>query len=148
VVDVLDAAEVQRLVEDLARRQVAPELHRARRAERARQGAPRLRREAQRAPAVAVAHEHRLDGAAVAAGVEQGLDRAVARVGLVGDLERRERHALGELRAERRRDVGHGVVAVRAARGPLPHLLGAEGGLAELGQRGVEELQVHGRRSG
>ena len=41
------------------------------------------------------------------------------------------------------RDVGHRVVAAGAARGPLPHLLGAEGGLAGVGQRLLEEREVH-----
>ena len=75
-----------------ARRQVAAELHRAGRAERAGQRAARLRRDADRAAAVAVAHQHGLDGAAVG-GAEQRLDRAVLGVRLVGELQRGERHA-------------------------------------------------------
>ena len=82
VVDRLDAAEVQHLVEDLARRQVAAELHRARRAERARQRAAGLRGDADRAAPVAVAHQHGLDGAAVVR-VEERLDGAVGAVRLV-----------------------------------------------------------------
>ena len=58
-------AEVQDLVEDLRRAQVAPEAHRARGAERAGQRAARLRRHAHRAPPVAVAHQHGLDRPAV-----------------------------------------------------------------------------------
>ena len=61
VVRRLPPTEVQRLVEDLRGGQVATEAHRARRAERARERAARLRREAERAPSVAVAHEHGLD---------------------------------------------------------------------------------------
>ena len=61
VVDRLDAAEVQHLVEDLRRGQVAAELHRAGGAERAGQRAAGLRGDADRAAAVAVAHQHGLD---------------------------------------------------------------------------------------
>ena len=86
VVHGLDAAEVQHLVEDLARGQVAAELHRARGAERARQRAAGLRGDADRAAAVAVAHHHGLDGAAVVR-VEERLDRAVGAVRLVRELE-------------------------------------------------------------
>ena len=45
--------------------------------------------------------------------------------------------------AQRRRQVGHLVVAGGAARRPAPHLAGAEGGLAGVGERAVEELEVH-----
>ena len=61
MVDRLEPPEVERLVEDLRRGQIAPERHRAGRAERARERAARLRREAERAAAVPVAHQHRLD---------------------------------------------------------------------------------------
>ena len=77
----LDAAEVQHLVEDLGRGQVAAELHLPGGAERARQRAAGLRGDADRAAAVAVAHQHGLDGAAVV-GVEERLDRAVGGVRL------------------------------------------------------------------
>ena len=70
------------------------------------------------------------------------------RVRLVDQLERRERDALGQRGAQRGGQVGHRVVAVRAGRGPAPHLAGAEGGLAELGQRRVEEREVHGPYGG
>jgi hypothetical protein len=80
VVDVVEAPEVQGLVEDLARGQVAPELHLPGGAEAAGQRAARLRREAQRAPVVAVAHEDGLTGPPVVC-AEERLDRAVARVG-------------------------------------------------------------------
>ena len=143
VVDRLDAAEVQHLVEDLRGGQVAAEAHRPGRAERAGQRAARLRGDADRAAPVAVAHQHRLDGAAVG-GVEERLDGAVARRA----PRRRARasrtaRARPSSRAQRRREVGHRLVAGRAARGPAPHLPGAEGGLAELGQRRVEQRQVH-----
>ena len=76
VVDRLDAAEVQHLVEDLRGGQVAAELHRPGGAERAGQRAARLRGDADRAAAVAVAHQHRLDRPPVV-GVEQRLHRPV-----------------------------------------------------------------------
>ena len=82
-------------------------------------------------------------GAAVVR-VEQRLDGAVARVRLV---ERASASRTGPPRAScarsARRQVGHLVVAARAARGPRPHLAGAEGGLAGVGERAVEELEVH-----
>ena len=139
--DLGGAAEVQRLVEDLPGGEVAAEAHRAGGAERARQRASRLRAEAYRAAPVAVAHQHRLDRQPVV-GAEERLDRAVARACLALEHERRERDALCELRAQRRRQVGHLVVAARAARGPLPHLAGAERGLAAFGQRLFEQCRV------
>ena len=96
VVDGLDAPEVQRLVEDLRGGQVAPERHLPGRAERARQRTAGLRREAERAPPVAVAHQHRLDRMAVGR-AEERLHRPVARLALRLDRERRER----DLRLER-----------------------------------------------
>ena len=86
----LDAAEVQHLVEDLGRGQVAAELHRAGGAERARQRAAGLRGDADRAAPVAVAHQHGLDGAAVV-GVEERLDGAVGGVRLADERQRGER---------------------------------------------------------
>ena len=47
--------------------------------------------------------------------------------------------ALGEPRAQRGRQVRHLLVAGRAARRPAPHLAGAEGGLAGVGERLVEQ---------
>ena len=140
VVDGLDAAEVQHLVEDLARGQVAAELHRAGGAERAGQRAAGLRGDADRAAAVAVAHQHGLDGAAVV-GVEERLDGAVGAVRLVDELERGERHLGGQPLAQRGGQVGHLVVAARAVGRPAPHLAGAEGGLAGGGERVVEQLR-------
>src|SRR5712692_2936450 len=119
---------MQSLVENLRLREVAPEAHLAGRAERARERAAALRRDADRAPPVPVAHQHRLDGMAVT-GAEQRLDGSVLRTRLVLDLERRERHALGEARAQRGREVRHLLVAGRAARRPLPHLARAIDGL-------------------
>ena len=48
-----------------------------------------------------------------------------------------------ELLSQRDRQVCHRVVAARAGRRPAPDLAGAEGGLAELGQGRVEQLEVH-----
>ena len=77
------AAEVQRLVEDLVGAEVAAELHLPGGAEGAGQRAARLRGDADRAAAVAVAHQHRLDRPPVG-GVEERLDGAVVglRLGL------------------------------------------------------------------
>ncbi len=134
VVDRLEAPEVERLVEDLGRRQVAAELHRPGRAERARERAARLGRDADRAAAVAVAHQHRLDRVAVV-GAEERLHGAVLRLLLVGDRERRERDGVAQGLAQRGRHVRHRVVARRASRRPLPHLAGAVRRLAVVGQR-------------
>ena len=84
VVDGLDAAEVQRLVEDLGGGEVAPEAHRAGRAERAGERAAGLGGDADRAAPVAVAHQHRLDRVAVV-GAEERLDRPVLRLGLCSE---------------------------------------------------------------
>ena len=48
-----------------------------------------------------------------------------------------------ELLAERARQVRHLGVAGDPARGPFPHLAGAEGGLAAVGERLFEERQIH-----
>src|SRR5262249_12454316 len=134
--------EVERLVKDLRRGEVPPERHRPRRAERAREGTTGLRREAERTPSVAVAHEDRLDRMPVA-GAEERLDRAVLRLALGLDGERGEGHHRGEFVAQRARQVRHRVVAGGAPRGPLPDLPGAERGLAALLQHRLEEGQVH-----
>jgi hypothetical protein len=148
VVDRIGTAEVERLVEDLGGRQVAPELHPPGRAERARQRAARLARQAERAPAVAVAHQHRLHRAAVGR-LEERLGGLVAGDRLAHVAQRGERHLVGQRGAQLERQVGHLLVRVRATRGPLPHLPGTEGGLAVRGEAIVEERQVHapkGRR--
>ncbi len=134
VIHGLEPPEVQRLVEDLRRRQVAPEAHRARRAERAGQRAAGLRREAERAAPVAVAHENRLDRVPVVR-VEEHLHGPVARLALRDDLQRRERHRLGESGTQRLRERGHLVVRARAARGPLPDLPRSVARLAPVGER-------------
>jgi hypothetical protein len=95
--------------------------------------------------AVAVTHEHGLDRAPVVR-VEERLDRPVARLGLMRERQRRVGHSLGQVRPQRRREVRHLVEAAGPARGPLPHLLGAEGGLARIGERRFEEREVHGPR--
>ena len=142
VVDRLDAAEVQDLVEDLGRGQVAAELHLPGGAERARERAAGLRGDADRAAAVAVAHQDGLDGAAVV-GVEERLDGAVGGVRLADELERGERDLGGQRRAQRGRQVGHLVVAVCAGRRPAPDLPRAERGLARLGEGPLEQLEIH-----
>ncbi len=142
VVDGLESTEVEHLVQDLGGAQVATEPHRAGGAERARERAARLRRDADRTAPVAVAHQHGFDRMPVL-GAEERLDRAVGGVRLVLERERRERHGLGELGSECPRQVRHLRVAGRAASRPRPHLTGAERGLATLGQRLLEQGQVH-----
>ena len=91
----VEAAEVERLVDDLRRCEVAREAHATGRAKRAVERAAGLRGDAQRAPPVAVAHQHRLDRMAVL-GAEERLDRAVAARAILHNGERRERHVAGE----------------------------------------------------
>ena len=134
VVDRLEAPEVERLVEDLGRRQVATELHRPGGTERARERAARLGRDADRASAVAVAHQNCLDRMAVA-GPKQRLYGAVLRLLLLGDRERRERHVAAQALAQTGRHVRHRVIPCRTARCPLPDLPGAVGRFALLLQR-------------
>ena len=132
VVDRLDAAEVERLVEDFRGGQVPAEAHLAGRAERARERAAGLGRETDRPAPVSVAHQDGLDQLAVG-GVEERLQRPVARLRLALDLERREGDVSRQLRAEAGGDIRHLVVAGRAAGGPAPDLAGAVRGLASLG---------------
>jgi hypothetical protein len=91
----LAPAEMECLVDDLGRRQIPAEAHRASRAERAGQRAAGLRREAQRATAVLVAHEDGLHRMALRR-TEERLHGAVASFAFRDDLERRERHRLRE----------------------------------------------------
>ena len=142
VVDRFDAAEVQRLVEDLVGAEVAAELHLPGGAEGAGERAARLRGDADRAAPVAVAHQHRLDRPAVG-GVEERLDGAVVGFRLGLDRERRERHLRGQPLAQRRRQVGHLLVGAGPARDPLPDLGGAVGGLAGRGERLSRRAAVH-----
>src|SRR5437763_16529719 len=74
---------------------------------------------------------------------EEHLHRAVARLALRLDGERRERHRRREIVAQPLRHVRHRVVPGDAARRPLPHLAGAVRGLAALARRLAEELRVH-----
>ena len=53
-----------------------------------------------------------------------------------------KRHRVGELVAERARQVRHLFVAGDATRSPLPHLAGAEGRLTASGERLVKQSQV------
>jgi 23S rRNA pseudouridine2605 synthase len=80
--------------------------------------------------------------------VEQRLLGPVARAGLAVELERGERDRGGELLAQRGGEVGHLGVRAGAARDPLPRLPRAEAGLAALGERALEELEVHRGKSG
>src|SRR3954471_4000230 len=145
VVERLDPPEMQHLVEDLGRGEVAAELHLAGRAERAGQRAARLRAHADRAPPVAVAHEHSLDRAPVG-GLEERLDRAVGGVCLAHQRQRREGDLGGQARAQRCRQIGHLLVAGRARGRPAPHLPGAERRPAF--QHTIEQLQVHASYGG
>ncbi len=142
MVDRLDPAEVEHLVEDLGRAQVAAEAHRTGGAEGARERAPGLGRDAHRAASVAVAHQHCFDRMTVP-GAEERLDGAVPCLGLVLDGQGRERDRLPELLAQRTRKVRHLLVAGDAACRPLPHLAGAEGGLAAAGERLLKQCQIH-----
>ncbi len=142
VVDGLEAAEVERLVDDLPGGQVAAELHRPGRAERARQRAPGLRRDADRATTVAIAHQHGLDRMSVVR-VEERLDRPVARLVLPHHGQRREWHRRLELAAQRCREVGHLLVPLRSARDPRPDLSGAERRLSAPFQLGFQQGEVH-----
>ena len=120
-------------------RQVAAELHRARSRRTCRSaGSPTARRRRPSGGRRGSASARPRRPAVVR--VEQRLDRAVGRVRLV-----RERRAsrTAPSSASRARSaagqVGHLLVAARAARRPAPHLAGAEGGLAGVGERVVEE---------
>ena len=138
----LGAAEVEHLVDDLGGREIASERHRPRGAERAREGAARLRGDADRAATVPVAHQDGLDGMAVVRAKER-LHGAVGRRLLrLGD-EGRERELRSEPRAEREGQIRHLVIALDAAREPLPDLAGAVGGLAGRGEVGLEEFEIH-----
>ena len=145
MVDRLEPPEVQHLVEDLGGAQVAAEPHRAGGAERARERAARLRGDADRAAAVAVAHQHRLDRMPVG-GAEERLHGAVRGLGLVLDRERRER--------ERRRRARRGARAAgsssrrsrrrRARPTPTP---GGRGRPARRGRRASRSSSVRSTRS-
>lgn len=77
---------------------------------------------------------------------KERLDGAVARTRLVLERERRERHTIGKLCAERARQRRHCVVAGGAARGPFPDLTGAVRRLAALEKRLLELSEIHARR--
>ena len=129
------AAEVQRLVEDLRGRQVAREAHRAGRAEAARQRAARTARTGR--PSAG-------RRGSASAPPRPGGRRAVANSALTvpsrarasrAQREGRERDLARRARAQRGRQVGHLLVAAGPAGGPRPHLAGAEGWLAGVGER-------------
>src|SRR6266480_1496402 len=142
MVDRFEAAEMQGLIEHLGGGQVAPEAHLAGRAEGAGERAAALRGEADRPPPVAEAHQHCFHGHPVA-GAEQGLDGAVARAGLVLDLERREGDPLRQPRAKCRRHIRHLGIAVCAPRGPRPDLARAKAGLPVPFERLLQSCDVH-----
>ena len=140
VVDRLDPPEVKRLVEDLARAQVAAEPHLAGRAERARERAAGLRRDADRAAAVAVAHQHSLDRVVVLR-CEQHLQRAVAGQHFRNDAERREGHPLGSVA---RSPAGRFVISSYEAAPWAVHSHTWRARYAGWPARGlVEKLEVH-----
>ena len=58
-----------------------------------------------------------------------------------------ERHRLGQPRAQLRRQVRHLLIRARPARHPLPHLLGAVGGLPRLDEGRLQQLAVHAAES-
>ena len=92
------------LTGDLARPQVAPETHPTRGTEHAPQRAPDLRRDAQRA-ALSLGDQHRLDGLAVGELPEELLGPVARQLGR-DERKATERERLGELAAQRRRQVG------------------------------------------
>lgn len=79
--------EEQRLLEDLAVRELPREALLARRAEGAGHGTPRLRADAGGAPPVLVGHEHTLNQRVVLQEAVRALDRPVAAALLEGHLE-------------------------------------------------------------
>ena len=153
----VEQRELAHLSGDLERREVAREAHRAGRAERALQRAPRLRRDAER-QAVAVGDRDGLDRLAVGE-PEEELLRAVARPLPRGEREPRQL----EVRGEQRRGTpsGSSVISSNDATGLLPqardHLRRPVRGLpvrgGELAQRalrlvGDEVEQIDARRLG
>jgi hypothetical protein len=75
--------------------------------------------------------------------VEERLERAVPRLALGDDLERRERNLVREGSAQLLRERRHLLVRRRAPRRPLPHLTRAICRLAVRRERAVQEDEVH-----
>jgi hypothetical protein len=146
VVDLFDTPEVQRLVQDLGRGEVAAEAHASGGAERARERAARLSGDADRPPPVAIPHEHGFDRVTVVC-PEERLDGAVAGLPLVDDVEGRERDRVGQKRSQALRQGRHLVVRGGAACRPVPDLSCPVPRLAAIGKRLLEERKVHGRRT-
>jgi hypothetical protein len=142
MVDGLDASEVQGLVDDLRRGEVPAEAHVSGRAERAGKWTARLRREAERASPIAVAHEHGFDRVALMR-TEKRLHRPVARLRLVRELQGRERHDLRQYLSQGGGKIRHVVVPGRATGRPVPHLSSAVRRLAALGQAPFELRAIH-----
>ena len=137
------------LADDLVGGEVAVEALLRGRAERAVERAAHLRGDAERA-AVGLRDEHHLEGLH-AVGAQQPLAGAVGRVVARDDLRRADHGALGELRAEIAREVGHRrEVALHALVHPVHELARAEGLAAErrdeLLERGPLEPEQRGAR--
>ena len=130
-----DPAEVERLVEDLRRGQVAPELHLPGGAERAGQRAARLRGEAERAPAVAVAHQHRLDRPPVVRCANSALTVPSLACASCSTRQRRERHRARPARRAGSRGRSDIVVERRRRRAPSSATPGRRGSAAHRARR-------------
>ena len=146
VVEGLHPPEVERLVEDLRRGQVAAELHPAGGAEGARERTPRLARQAQRPAPVAIAHQDCLHRPAVVR-LEERLFGAVRGERHVHVAERGERDFAGEPLAQLAREVRHLLIRPRPASRPLPHLARAKARLLGRLQSLVKQSQVHSWKS-
>ena len=124
----LDAAEVQRLVEDLRARSGCARTSSRRSRRTCRSAGSRTARRRRSSGGRRGSASARPRPARPSAVREQRLDRAVARVRLV--LERQASRTAARAAsalAQRGRQVGHLLVAARAARRPRPHLARAEG---------------------
>ena len=136
------ARRPQQLLEDLAAGEVAAEAHGAGGAERARQRAARLRRDADRAP-VAVPHQHRLDREPVQR-AEPRLHRLVGRALLLVEDQVGERQLAGESRADGLRQRRHLVPGGReVARHTLPDLLSPIRWLAPVSEQRHCRFELH-----
>ena len=128
------------LVHDLGDLQVTPEAQLARGAERAADRAAGLAGDAQRGALAAgtprrVAHQHRLDGAAVIQAVERLLRQTAVRLAHGRLHERIEPERGGKLRADRARQRMQILVRGRATRPDVVcELAGAVGRLAVVGE--------------
>ena len=145
VVDLLDAAEVERLVEDLRGVRfrpkridpVAQNVHVS--------GQPDWdERQRERRPS-----RYRMSTAST--GWPSAVRKSALTVPsrerhLLLERQRRVRNRVGELARRGRREVRHLPVAGRAACRPRPYLPGAVGGLAALGEGALEQDEIHDRQ--